>query len=85
MYVDEMGTKVVVNIKAIKIDTQKILYERVNRGMSARELASKAGISKNVITNIERGYVVPRLQTVGKIANALGKKVEDFILKEESA
>ena len=62
-----------------KVDLTKITLERANQGISAHELSLKAGLSKNVVSNMERGYVVPRLHTVGKIVNALGKSLEDFI------
>ena len=66
------------------IDMSKITYERINQGLSTVELSLKAGLSKNVVSNMEKGYVVPRLHTVGKIVKALGKKIEDFILEEET-
>lgn len=66
-------------IGTTKVDLQKITLERANQGLSAYELSLKAGLSKNVVSNMERGYVVPRLHTIGKIVNALGKKLEDFI------
>ncbi|WP_342550444.1 helix-turn-helix transcriptional regulator [Lysinibacillus sp. FSL M8-0216] len=62
-----------------KVNLEKIILERANQGLSAHELSLKAGLSKNVVSNMERGYVVPRLHTVGKIVNALGKRIEDFI------
>lgn len=68
----------------IKIDIRKITLERANQGISAHELSLRAGVSKNVVSNIERGLVNPRLDTLGKIAKALGKTVEDFIKLDES-
>lgn len=66
------------------VDMSKITYERINQGLSTVELSLKAGLSKNVVSNMEKGYVVPRLHTVGKIVRALGMKIEDFILEEET-
>lgn len=66
-----------------KIDINKIALERINQGLSTVQLSKKAGLSKNVVSNIENGYVIPRLHTLGKIVNALGKKIEDFIIEEE--
>jgi len=66
-------------LDTMKVDLEKITLERANQGLSAHELSLKAGLSKNVVSNMERGYVKPRLHTIGKIVNALGKKVEDFI------
>jgi len=66
-------------LDATKVNLEKITLERANQGLSAHELSLKAGLSKNVVSNVERGYVKPRLHTVGKIVNALGKRLEDFI------
>lgn len=66
-------------LNTMKVDLGKITLERANQGLSAHELSLKAGLSKNVVSNMERGYVKPRLHTIGKIVNALGKKIEDFI------
>lgn len=65
------------------IDIRKIMVERINQGLSASELAKKAGLGKNTITNIENRNVTPRLHTLGKIAKALGKSIEDFKKEEE--
>lgn len=66
-------------LDTLKVDITKITLERANQGVSAYELSKKAGVSKNVVSNMERGSVTPRLDTLGKIAKALGKKLEDFI------
>lgn len=63
----------------VKYDVRKIVLERANQGLSPKELAKKAGLSKNVVYNMERGTTTPKIHTVGKIARALGKRVEDFI------
>lgn len=60
------------------IDIKKIVIERINQGLSATELAKRAGLGKNTITNLEKQIVIPRLHTLGKIAKALGKSIEDF-------
>lgn len=60
------------------IDIMKIVIERINQGLSATELARRAGLGKNTITNLENQLVTPRLHTLGKIAKALGKSIEDF-------
>lgn len=66
-------------ITALKIDIKKLTLERANQGLSQTELALKAGLSKNVIYNMENGFATPRIHTIGKIARALGKRVEDFV------
>ena len=67
-----------------KINIEKITLERANQGLSAHELSLKAGLSKNIVSNIERGHTVPRIHTVGKIVKALGKNIEEYIIKEET-
>ena len=51
---------------------------RENAGMSMRELASKAGISVNTISLIEGGKSVPRADILRKIANALGRSMDEL-------
>lgn len=52
---------------------------RVKRGLSISELAKKAGISKSIISKIERKEVVPSLITLCKISKALGVDLGDLI------
>ncbi len=66
----------------IQIDVEKLMLERANQGLTAGELAEKAGLGRQTVSRIEKGEAEPRLQTVGKIAKALGRRVEDF-KKEE--
>lgn len=70
-------------LDTLRINIRKITLERANQGMSAHELSKRAGVSKNVVSNMERGLAEPRIDTVGKIAKALGKDIEYFILEGE--
>ncbi|MET3657830.1 helix-turn-helix domain-containing protein [Sporosarcina psychrophila] len=73
-------------LDTLRVDITKITLERANQGISANELSKRAGVSKNVVSNMERGSATPRLDTLGKIAKALGMRLEDFIKdKEEEA
>ena len=45
---------------------------RKEKKMSQEELAEKAGLTSSCISKIECGKVVPKLDTVEQIANALG-------------
>lgn len=65
----------------VQIDIKKIIYERANQGLNLRELSKKSGIMVTTIQRMERGEKV-RLDTIGKIAKALGKGVEDFVIDE---
>lgn len=52
---------------------------RVKKGMSISELAKKAGISKSIISKVERKEVIPSLITLCKISKALGVNLEELI------
>lgn len=60
----------------IEIDVKDI---RIEKGMSINELAMKAGISKSVISKVERKEVMPSLITVCKLSKALDVKLEKLI------
>ncbi len=50
----------------------KVKFERMKKGLSQEELAFEAGISKTSIWKIETGKVSPTVETLAKIADALG-------------
>ena len=54
---------------------KRILELRLEKGYSQEELAKKAGTKQAVISRIENGESEPRLETINKIAKALGKKM----------
>ena len=57
---------------------------RKKKGLSQEKLARRADISLNTLTKIESGYAKkPTIQTVVKIANALGVSV-DMLVKDKS-
>lgn len=62
----------------------KIQYYRVERGLSKRALAMKAGVSDNVIRRLERGeaYGNVTLASFNKIAKALNVELFDLIEPE---
>ena len=49
-----------------------IINERIKRGWSQTELARAVGSRQPVISKLEKGGGNPSLQTLNKIANALG-------------
>lgn len=49
----------------------KITEKRIALGMSQRDLANVSGIKQPMIARIEKFAVVPRLDTIIKIANCL--------------
>lgn len=52
---------------------------RIERGLSINELAKKAGISKSIISKVERKEVIPSLLTVCKLSKALDVKLEELV------
>ena len=67
----------------VKIDVKKIAIARGNQCMTIKTLADKSGLMVTTLNLIEKGKRNPRLDTVGKIAKALGKSVEDFVADEK--
>jgi len=55
---------------------KKILWLRLDEGLSQEELAARAGMRQSVISRIENGESEPRIATVNKIAKALNRKVK---------
>lgn len=62
-------------------NVKKIRLERAKQGKSIRELADLAKLDPKTVSRIEKQKVIPRPQTIGKIAAALGKNYEDFFVK----
>ena len=56
-----------------------IKQERENNGWSQSELARRAGVAKQVISNIERGSVVASVNTLGAVAQSLDLSMHDII------
>jgi len=71
------------NQESYRYDFKKIRLERVRQGKSIVQLAEEANLSPKTVMRIEHSKVIPRPQTVGKIAAALGKDIEDFIIKNK--
>lgn len=61
------------------IISNKIRFKRRSLNMSQVELAEKAGISVNSVRLCEGGKVQPRIETLTKIAVALGEDPSTFL------
>lgn len=59
-------------------DPERLRSTRQRKVLTQEELASKAGVRKATITELETGKRVPRPSTLRKIAHALGVRAEDF-------
>jgi transcriptional regulator with XRE-family HTH domain len=52
---------------------------REERGLSQRALADRAGVVKSTIYEAEAGRHIPRIQTLEKLADALGVSLVDLL------
>ncbi len=56
---------------------------RKEKGMSQQELADESEVSRNTISNLERGLVTNvGYKTMNNISKALGKEVSEIFFKE---
>jgi len=52
---------------------------RLHRGLGARVLAARAGLSATYLSEIETGKKPGSLATMARLAQALGRPLEDFV------
>jgi transcriptional regulator with XRE-family HTH domain len=64
---------------------KRIKSLRTAKNMSMSELAKDAGVSKSLISQVERGEVYPSLLTLEKIADSLGVHLSRFFQIENPA
>lgn len=58
----------------------KVRRLRLERGWTQQELADEAGLTSMTVSNVERtSRGIPRLETVGKLARALGVSFSDLL------
>lgn len=55
---------------------------RTAAGLASGALAKKAGISHSMLSRIEKGTATPSIETLTRIANALGKPVSRFFVDQ---
>ncbi len=56
--------------------TVTIMKERLAKKLSQTQLAHKAGVGRASVARIESGGASPSVATLGRIAGALGKRLE---------
>ncbi|EGF48170.1 transcriptional regulator [Lacticaseibacillus rhamnosus MTCC 5462] len=79
MMQDSSYRKLAESEKAKLASAYAVLEARQNAGLSQQELANKSGVPKTTIARIERGSNTS-IETLTKIANALGKQVKVSIV-----
>lgn len=62
----------------------KIVKAREQMGMSQRELAQKCGIQQPALARIETFKVIPKINTLIKIANAVNVSIDIVPIEEKS-
>jgi transcriptional regulator with XRE-family HTH domain len=58
---------------------------RVERGWSQQRLADESGVNKATVNQIERGRRSPNLETLEKLAEALGTEMAEFFPKAQAS
>jgi transcriptional regulator with XRE-family HTH domain len=58
---------------------EKLRRIREQRGLSQQQLADRAGVVKSTIYEAEAGRHIPRIQTLEKLADALGVSIVDLL------
>ena len=56
---------------------------RKRKKMTLDDLSAKSGVSKSILSQIERDLSNPTVTTISRIADALGEKLSDFFSKIE--
>jgi transcriptional regulator with XRE-family HTH domain len=75
----------VMDGQAIKDNLGKnVKLLRARRGFSQADLAEKADISINFLSNIERGIKFPQPNMLSKIANTLGVEVNELFVENSA-
>ncbi len=64
---------------------QTVKLNRELRGLSQESLAELAHLSRSYLSEIERGAVVPSIETMQKIADALAEKLSTLICQCEQS
>lgn len=64
---------------------KRITQLRKAKGLSMSELAKTVGVSRSLISQVEKGEAYPSLQTLGKIAESLGVSMSKFFQIESEA
>ena len=65
--------------KVSKILGETIRARRIKAGLSQEKLAEKADLARNYIGNIERAEYKVTVETLARIAKALGVRVRDLV------
>lgn len=59
---------------------KKIQYHRIKLGLTQEQLGNKVNLSQKQISNIERAYSIPTLQSFVNICNALDQSPNQLLM-----
>jgi len=62
--------------------SKQLLQKRTKQNLTMQELAERAGVSKSMISKIEKQQVYPSIKTASKLAEALQCTLADLFLME---
>lgn len=62
----------------------KIIIRRKDLGWTQAQLAEAAGLKQSAVARIELGNSIPRIDTLQKLAKAVGMKI-DLVIDEQAA
>ena len=68
-----------LNRNLYKVLGDNIRSERIKAGFTQEQLAEKADLARNYIGNVERAEHKITLESLAKIARALGLRIRDLI------
>lgn len=72
--------KILWEMSAIAINFGRVLRaNREQRGLSQEALAGLANLNRSYLGEIERGVAVPSIDTIQKLADALGERLSSLI------
>ena len=72
--------------RSVSLEVVRLLRkERIRRELSLNQLAEKAGLSRSMVSYVERGMRNPTLQTLLRIANALNVDLSKLIKRASNA
>jgi transcriptional regulator with XRE-family HTH domain len=64
----------------MELDGVTLQRVRLSQGLTMQKLGKKAGVNPTTIGRLERGFRTPRLETVRKLARALGVEPGDLLV-----
>lgn len=68
-----------------ELDRQRLRRRRIEAGLNQTQLAQRAGISKQLVSMVEKGTANFSPENLGKVARALGCEIADLLPSESAA